>query len=129
MFITTVTPQPSHIDCFRHVNHLAIPTWFELGRDPIYRMFSPNFEIDDFTLIMAHLDLDFIEQMYLGHPIEIRTVISKIGNSSFCVEQEAWQNLRCCTRGHVTLVHFDAVTQKSIPLSEDIRLRLKEHKI
>ncbi|MDR1493942.1 MAG: hypothetical protein LBT05_14670, partial [Planctomycetaceae bacterium] len=75
------------------------------------------------------LDLDFIEQMYLGQNVEIRTAISKIGNRSFCVEQEAWQNSRCCTRGHVALVHFDAATQKSIPLPEDIRQRLHEHLI
>ncbi|MDR1493418.1 MAG: hypothetical protein LBT05_11950 [Planctomycetaceae bacterium] len=35
-----------------------------------------------------------MEQMYLGQNVEIRTAISKIGNRSFCVEQEAWQNSR-----------------------------------
>ena len=127
MLIRTVTPQLCQIDFFRHVNHLAIPTWFELAREPLYRIFSPSLKFDDLTIIMAHIDLDFLRQMYLGHDVEIRTVISKIGKSSFTVEQEAWQLDHCCARGHVVLVHFDFKTQKSVPLPDDIRHRLAEH--
>ena len=127
MLIRTVTPQLCQIDFFQHVNHLAIPVWFELGREPFYRFFSPDMHFDDLTMIMAHLDLDFIRQMYLGHDVEIRTVVSKIGNSSFHVEQEAWQLGQCCARGHVVLVHFDFKEQKSAPLPDNIRRQLAEH--
>ena len=78
-------------------------------------------------MIMAHIDVDFLHQMYLGHDVEIRTVVSKIGNSSFHVEQEAWQMGQCCSRGHVVLVHFDFAKQKSVPLPDDIRCQLAEH--
>jgi len=124
MLIRTVTPQLCQIDFFRHVNHLAVPTWFELAREPLYRIFSPEMRFDDLTMIMAHLDLDFIHQMFLGHDVEIRTVVGKIGNSSFRVEQEAWQLGRCCARGSVVLVHFDFKTQKSVPLTDTIRRQL-----
>jgi len=127
MLIRTVTPQLCQIDCFRHVNHLAIPTWFELAREPLYRFFAPDMNFDDLTVIMAHLDVDMLRQMYLGHDVEIRTVVSKIGNSSFTVEQEAWQQDNCCARGHVVLVHFDFVTQKPVSLPDDIRHQLAEH--
>ena len=127
MLTRTVTPQLCQIDFFRHVNHLAIPTWFELAREPLYRLFSPDLNFDDLTMIMAHIDVDFLHQMYLGHDVEIRTVVSKIGNSSFHVEQEAWQMGQCCSRGHVVLVHFDFAKQKSVPLPDDIRRQLVEH--
>jgi len=127
MLIRTVTPQLCQIDFFRHVNHLVVPTWFELAREPLYRFFSPDLHFDDLAMIMARLDLDFIQQMYLGHDVEIRTVVNKIGNSSFHVEQEAWQLDRCCTRGHVVLVHFDFKKQKPLPLPEHIRRQLAEH--
>ena len=127
MLIRTVTPQLCQIDFFRHVNHLAVPAWFELAREPLYRIFSPEMSFDDLTMIMAHIELDFLHQMYLGHDVEIRTIVSKIGNSSFTVEQEAWQLEQCCTRGRVVLVHFDFKTQKSVPLPEDIRRRLAEY--
>ena len=122
-----VTPQLCQIDFFRHVNHLALPMWFELGREPLYRIFAPDLEFDKLTLIMAHIDIDFLRQIYLGYDVEIRTVIGKIGNSSFRVEQEAWQQDQCCARGHVVLVHFDFATQKSVPLPDDIRRRLAEY--
>jgi len=127
MLIRTVTPQLCQIDFFRHVNHLAIPTWFELGREPLYRIFSPDLHFDDLTMIMAHLDLDFIHQMFLSHDVEIRTVVDKIGNSSFQVGQEAWQLGRCCARGRVVLVHFDFKTQKSVALPDEIRSQLAVH--
>ncbi|MCL2623560.1 MAG: acyl-CoA thioesterase [Planctomycetaceae bacterium] len=127
MLIRTITPQLCQIDFFRHVNHLAIPTWFELAREPLYRIFSPEMNFDDLTVIMVHFGVDFMRQMYLGHDVEIRTVISKIGNSSFEVEQEAWQKDQCCARGHVVLVHFDFKVQKSMPLPDDIRRQLTEH--
>jgi len=127
MLTRIVTPQLCQIDFFRHVNHLALPVWFELGREPLYRIFSPDLNFNDLTIIMAHLDLDFLRQMYLGHDIEIRTVVSHIGNKSFQVEQEAWQLEQCCSRGHVVLVHFDFKTQKSVPLPDDIRRQLAEH--
>jgi Predicted thioesterase len=124
MLTRTITPQLCQVDFFRHINHLAVPTWFELAREPLYRIFSPDLNFDDLTMIMAHFDVDFIRQMYLGHDVEIRTVVDKIGNSSFQVEQEAWQMGQCCARGHVVLVHFDFKTQKSVPLPDDIRRQL-----
>lgn len=127
MLTRTVTPQLCQIDFFRHVNHLAVPMWFELGREPLYRIFSPDLNFDDLTMIMAHLDVDFIRQMYLGHDVEIRTAVTKIGNSSFHVDQEAWQLGQCCARGHVVLVHFDFTAQKSVSIPDDIRRQLKEH--
>ena len=127
MLTRTVTPQLCQIDFFRHVNHLAVPTWFELGREPLYRLFSPELNFDDLTIIMAHLDLDFLRQMYLGHDVEIRTVVSHIGNTSFHVTQEAWQLGQCCSRGKVVLVHFDFKVQKSVPIPDNLRRQLAEH--
>ena len=127
MLIRTVTPQLCQIDFFRHVNHLAIPTWFELAREPLYRFFAPDMNFDDLSIIMAHLDVDMLRQMFLGHDVEIRTVVSKIGNSSFTVEQEAWQLDQCCARGHVVLVHFDFKAQKPVSLPDNIRSRLAEY--
>ena len=59
--------------------------------------------------------------------MEIRTYVSKIGNSSFTVYQEAWQNGVKKATGEVVLVYFDFNNQKSMRIPDDIRKDLSEH--
>ena len=60
-------------------------------------------------------------------PVEVRTGISTIGNSSFHVVQEAWQNGKQIARGVAVLIHFDYKTEKALPIPGEIRSKLSEH--
>ncbi|MDR1960294.1 MAG: acyl-CoA thioesterase [Planctomycetaceae bacterium] len=127
MFTHIVSPRFSDIDGFKHVNHLAIPAWFESGREFLYRIFSPEYDLDVMQLILVHMGVDYLNQMYLGTEVEIRTYTRKIGNSSFHAYQEAWQRENLCAQGDVVLVHFDFQTGKSMRIPEDYRRKLEEH--
>jgi len=59
--------------------------------------------------------------------VEIRTLISKIGNSSFTVGHEAWQEGELKVRGQAVLVYYDFKLQKALPLPDSIRDILKTH--
>ena len=107
MFIKIVTPRFGDVDGLRHINNTMLPVWFELGRDPLFRYFNPDMRLESWNLIMAHIDVDFLLPMTLGADIEIRTAISKIGNSSFTVHQEAWQSKSLCAEGNAVVVHYD----------------------
>ena len=88
MFSKTVTPRFGDVDGLRHINNTRLPLWFELGREPLFRLFNPDMQLDNWNLIMAHIDVDFVAPMGLGADIEIRTVVAKIGTTSFTVSQE-----------------------------------------
>ncbi|MDD2519788.1 MAG: thioesterase family protein [Kiritimatiellae bacterium] len=127
MFSKTVTPRFGDVDGLRHINNTRLPLWFELGREPLFRLFNPGMQLDNWNLIMAHIDVDFIVPMGLGADIEIRTAVAKIGTTSFTVSQEAWQNGEMGARGSAVVVHYDFRNRRPLPIPEDIRTKLKEH--
>ena len=104
-------------DALQHVSNTALPQWFEAAREPIFRIFQPDMAIENWPLIMASMKIDFKAQMYFGHTVEIKTGISRIGNSSFDVLQQVWQQGQCCAQGVTSLVHFDFNQQRSVKIS------------
>ena len=131
MFKTTVTPSFGDIDGMKHVNNNRILEWFELGGLDIYRYFTPDLDLDyeNWKLIMVRKEADFVGQLRFGEDVEIRTYLLKIGNSSFTVGNEVWQNNELKAKGKTVIVHFDYVTQKSVPIPDDVRNKLEEHLI
>jgi len=95
---------------------------------PICRLFAPDHNLALMRLVMVHVEADFLAEMFLGSDVEIRTGISKIGNSSFHIAQEAYQNGKLSARGTVVLVHFDRETKKAIPITPEIREQMKNIK-
>lgn len=129
MYKLTVTPRFGDADGLRHVNNNVLGAWFELGRNDIFKFFSPELKLDyeHWKLIMVHTDYDFLAQIYLNSDVEIRTYILKVGNSSFTVGHEAWQDGVLKAKGRAIIVHFDFIEQESKRIPDDIRAKLEEH--
>ncbi|MCG2828640.1 thioesterase family protein [Methanothermobacter sp. K4] len=129
MFRITVTPRFGDIDGLRHVNNTVLAVWFEKGRNPIFRMFTPDLDLsyEKWKLILVRTEFDFLAQMYYGSDVEIRSYITHIGNSSFTIGHEAWQDGELKAKGKAVLVHYDFIEQKKKPIPQDIRSQLEEH--
>ena len=129
MYTTIVTPRFGDLDALWHINNMVPAGWFELARNKIIKMFNPAMEIkrEAFPLILAHTDYDFVGQLYYNYDVEIRTWVSKIGNKSFTVYHEAWQQDRLCVKGSAVVVHYDFNTESSVPIPEDKKKLLAEH--
>jgi acyl-CoA thioester hydrolase len=131
MFTTTVTPRFGDVDALGHINNTVLPVWFELARNPFFRIFKPDLKIDlkTWPLIMAHINFDFLSELSIQYDVEIRSYVSKIGTKSFTTLHEAWQNGKLCSKGEAVLVHFDFNTKQTTPIPEDIKKQLAEHLI
>ncbi|MBE2900884.1 acyl-CoA thioesterase [Methanothermobacter thermautotrophicus] len=129
MFRITVTPRFGDIDGLRHVNNTVLAVWFEKGRNPIFRMFTPDLDLsyEKWKLILVRTEFDFLAQMYYGSDVEIRSYITHIGNSSFTIGHEAWQDGELKARGRAVLVHYDFIEQRKKPIPPEIRKKLQEH--
>ncbi len=129
MFSTIVSPRFGDIDGLGHVNNTVLPVWFETGRNSVFRLFSPDLDLspDVWHLILVRTEFDFLHQMYFRSDVEIRTYIAKIGNTSFTVGHEAWQEGELKVKGQAVLVYYDFKLQKAIPLPDSIRNILKAH--
>ena len=117
------------MDILGHINNTAPALWFELARNPFFKIFSPDLSISHKTwpLIMAHTDYDFVDELFFRYDIEIRSFVSRIGTKSFTVYHEAWQREKLCVKGNAVIVYYDFIAKQSKPIPEDKKKLLAEH--
>lgn len=127
MFSETFKVRFYETDALAHVSNTVLVGWFESGREPIFRIFTPDLDLNNWPLILASYKVDFLKQIFYGKDVEVRTYVSRIGGSSFDVYQELWQSGEKCATGTTTMVHFDYSTNKSAKISGGIRAALEEH--
>jgi acyl-CoA thioester hydrolase len=129
MISMKVTPRFGDIDGLGHVNNVVLAGWFELARNPLFRIFEPNLDLshEKWPLIMAHTDYDFTDQIFFQYDVELRTSIDRIGTKSFTIYHEAWQEGRLCTKGKAVVVYFDFIKNMSVPIPEEKKKLLEKH--
>ena len=127
MFTEKFMPRFSDSDALGHINNTAVPVWFEGAREPVFRLFTPDLDVNNWRLIIAKIEVEYLGQLYLGQEIEVRTYFSRLGKSSFDVYQEVWQHNELCARGTAVSVHFNYQTQSAEAIPEDIRNTMLEH--
>lgn len=114
-------------DALQHVSNTALVAWFEAAREPIFRMFTPELDLQNWPLILASYKVNFLAQIFYGKPVTVKTFISRLGNSAFDVFQELWQDDKLCSSGVTTMVHFDYNTQRSAPIPNEVKAMLHTH--
>ena len=127
MFTEVIQPRFSETDALGHINNTVVAVWFEACRTPIFKIFTPELDLQHWPLIVASIAVDFKAQLHYGSEVEVRSWISRIGNSSFEVTQQAWQHGQCCAEGKAALVHFDYQLQKAKALSPALKAALEQH--
>jgi acyl-CoA thioester hydrolase len=129
MFAITITPRFGDMDVLGHINNTVLPIWFEQARNPLFKIFSLDLDIrpETWPLIMAHMDFDFVGELFFRADVEIRTIVSRIGTKSFTLYHEAWQEGRLCVKGNVIIVYYDFLNKATVPIPDDKRKRLEEH--
>ena len=129
MFNETFATGFSDTDALGHINNSKFPIWFENARDPIFRIFTPDLDPKKWKLILVKIEVEFVARCFYGKDIEVKSYISKIGESSFIVTQEAYQDEVMVARGLATLVYFDYRNQRSIALEGHLKKELNQHLI
>ncbi|MFV8780824.1 acyl-CoA thioesterase [Microbulbifer sp. SA54] len=127
MFTYQVEPRFSETDALGHINNTVVPAWFEQGRMPIFRIFNPDLSLVQWNLILKKMEVDFVAQIYLFSPVEIRTSILAVGNTSLTIHQEVWQKDELVAQGDCVMVHFDYENQTKAPIPKPVREVLEQH--
>ena len=127
MYTEHIMPRFSDTDALGHINNTVFAVWFEGGRLPVFKIFTPELNLQQWPLIVASVKLDYHAQTHYGSEVELRTYISRIGSSSFDVYQEAWQNGVKTVSGTAVLVQFDYTTNKARPLTAEQKQQLQQH--
>ena len=127
MFTETLQPRFSDTDALGHINNTVFAVWFEGARQGVFRIFTPELDLQHWPLIVASVKLDYHAQTHYGAEVELRTYISRIGGSSFDVYQEAWQHGVKTVSGTAVMVQFDYSDNKAKPLNNSQLEQLQQH--
>ena len=129
MFKEIIQPRFNETDALGHINNTVLTQWFEGARDPIFKLFTPDLNTKQWRLILASISVQFKAELFYGLPVELRTGVSMVGNSSFEIHQEAWQQGRCCALGKAVLVQYDFDAKQKLLLSHKQKVSLNAHLI
>lgn len=129
MFKEIIQPRFNETDALGHINNTVLTQWFEGARDPIFKLFTPDLNTKQWRLILASISVQFKAELFYGLQVELRTGVSMVGNSSFEIHQEAWQQGRCCALGKAVLVQYDFDAKQKLLLSHEQKVSLNVHLI
>lgn len=127
MFTKVIEPRFSETDALGHINNNSYSVWFEVAREPIFKIFTPVFKIEDLNLIMAHVSCDFLKEVFFGKEIIIKTAVEKVGNTSLHITQALYQENKLCSIGKAVMIHFDHKNKKTISIDAQKRESLEKH--
>lgn len=125
MYTCTIRPRFNETDALGHISNTVLPSWFEAARAPLFNEIIPDWNKDNWPIILAHIEVDFIQQIFLGSDVTITAQVQKLGNASFTVYHEAFQQDKKVASGNAVLVFFDFQAQKSKAIPENIRTILE----
>jgi len=117
----TIRPQFRDTDAFGHVNYMSTQNWFDRARTDIYREFSAKMDPREIGLVILKVDVLYQKEIFPGNDVQIRSWVSRIGNKSFTITQEASQNNELCVTGNIVFCGIDLVRHISAPLSSRVR--------
>lgn len=127
MYVLDIDPKVSETDALGHINNTVMPVWFEAARTPIFRIFNPDLDFDNWHMVVVTLNLSYQRQTYYGRPAQVRGWVKRIGRSSLTLVEELVQDGEVCVRNEATYVNFDHITQRSCPITDEQRRALEEH--
>lgn len=127
MYSTTIMPAFFDTDGLGHINNTRVPQWFEAARNDLFRLFTPDLDMKKWQLIMARIEVDYLGELFYGRDVEVRTFVCKVGNSSFTVLQEAWQDEKLAARGKAFMVRYDFANGRAMSLTDEQKGMLEVH--
>ncbi len=126
IYETEIQPRFSETDALGHINNAVVPVWFEQARSPIFEIFVPGLAPEDWNLILARVEVDYLAELFYQSSVTIKTGIERVGEKSLTVKQEVWQKETLAAQGKAVLVYFDHKNKRSEVIPDSIKQRLQK---
>ena len=117
------------VDRYGHVNNNSYFSYYDLGKeDYLHNVLKVDYESREVVPVIANIQADFIFPIFYGDPIFVETRISRVGNKSFTLEQQAINTklgkivCRCST----VMVCFSLDNQVAVPIPDKYRQAICE---
>lgn len=123
-FLARLRLRNADTDQFRHVNNAAIASHLEEARMAIFQREDLVDSMQGRNVVVAHLAIDFLREIFYPGDIEVRTTPVRTGNTSFELTQALYAEGQLCARATAVCVLMDAQTGKPTPLPDLLRKEL-----
>ncbi len=100
-----------------HVNNSLFSTFIETGRIEFLYNLKNKLAINS-NYVIAHLEMDFVDEIKWPGNVDIGTAVIKVGNSSMHLAQGLYQNDKLVATAQSVIVQVDDQTKKSKVFSE-----------
>lgn len=104
------------VDIVGHVNNVVYQHYFDRAKLEYFnRVVGDKIDWKKITLVMAHVEIDYMQPVYLDEKIFVRTKVAEIGNKSLKLLQEVINDKADVkSRGISILVGFDFYKRGSV---------------
>ena len=120
-----------HIDLFEHVNNARYLEFLEEGR---WSFFENRIDLQAWKgrgliFSVVNININYRRAASLGDVLEIRTWVSKLGNTSGTMRQEIFlKGTHTMIAGaDITFVMVDKQTGQAVPLTDEDRTAVGQH--
>jgi len=120
------------LDALRHVNNGRYLNFLEEARIAYSQERLDLFNsIEEFNVVVARIEIDFISPILFGEEVGVYTRISKMGTKSFNFESiitatSKSKKERIAAHANQTIVAFDPKINQSIVIPENIKAQIRE---
>ncbi|AMB88394.1 hypothetical protein AWM79_23340 [Pseudomonas agarici] len=111
-------------DQFHHVNNAVISTLFEAARMEILADEALKASMAGKIVVIAHLSIDFLNEVYFPGVVEIGSSTIRVGRTSFELAQGLFVGSQCCASARAVCVLIDVERREPTAISEAIRTHL-----
>lgn len=127
MYEMVITPRVSETDLVGHINNTTLPVWFEAARAPIFDLFNPNQDYENWKMIIVKSTLEFQRQIIYGKNVVVKTWVKNIGNASLVLHGELYQEGILCAVNEAVYMNFNLKTKEAEMIPLTIRNELLAH--
>jgi len=126
-FFLKLAPRWGDMDALGHVNNAKFFTYDESVRlDYFQRLMSGDAKFwDEYGLILAHIEADFLQQLKPPADLDIGFRIAKIGRTSMGTEAAMFVGDQAVAVTRGILVWFDYKAGAPLPVPEAVKARIR----
>ncbi len=117
---TDIQVRFSDTDALGHLNNASFAIYVELARLDFLGALGESVR----SLILANLSIDYRKQVTFDERVHVETWVEKLGTSSITILHTVYAGTERAADVRSVVVHFDYATNKSEPLSAEMRARL-----
>ncbi|WP_417789708.1 acyl-CoA thioesterase [Terasakiella pusilla] len=115
------------LDALNHLNNIATAVYCESGRaDFFVQTLGHNFGAK-LNWMLANINITYLRPVDYPNDINIGTRIKKIGNSSIVLQQGFFTETDCFSTADSVLVYASLETNKSVPLTDEMKAILQDY--